>query len=295
MTCPSTCNGAFHISCSRGVWSDEMARVAPGSVRKMLLTVLILAALVYVAVCVLLYFFQERLIFYPEMTAADFEYSFPHRFDEVSWKVDGATIHALHFKVDSPRGVVLYLHGNAGSLRSWGAVASHFIEHGYDILIPDYRGYGKSTGRITSERMLLGDASEVYTQLQRLYPEDQIIVYGRSLGTGIAAYLAASKSPRMLILESPYYSLSDLAKRQFPFVPSILLKYPLRTDLWVRKLSCPTYLFHGTSDEFIPFNSSERLLPLIETEHELFAIEGGGHNDLVEFARYHEKLDQILR
>ena len=111
----------------------------------------------------------------------------------------------------------------------------------------------------------------------------------------IAAYLAASNSARMLIVESPYYSLRDLARRQFPLVPGILLKYPLRTDLWIPDVSCPVYLFHGTRDEFVPYSSSLRLLPLIKSEHALFPIEGGRHNDLGEFTEYHEKLGHILK
>lgn len=261
----------------------------------MALTVLALAGLGYVLVCGLLYFYQERLIFYPEATAADFEYTFPHAHDEVVLEVEGATIHALYFKVDRPRGAVLYLHGNAGSLRSWGSIASDFLEHGYDILIPDYRGYGKSTGKVTSERMLLRDATEAYEYLEGHHPDAPIIVYGRSLGTGIATYLAATKSPKMLILESAYYSLRDLARRQFPFLPPMLLKYPLRTDLWITEVSCPIYLFHGARDEFIPYESSERLLPRIRAEHELFAIQGGGHNNLGEFTEYEKKLAEVLR
>lgn len=261
----------------------------------MIPTLLAVVASIYLLVCACLYFFQERLLFYPEVTATDFEYVFPHRYDEVSLPVDGATIHALHFRVDNPRGVVLYLHGNAGSLRSWGTLASEFLGHGYDILIPDYRGYGKSTGRITSERVLLQDASRAYEYLERQYPENQIVVYGRSLGTGVGAYLAATNSPRMLILESPYYSLRDLAKREFPLVPGILLRYPLRTDLWIPNVTCPVYLFHGTRDDLVPYESSERLLPLINSERELFTIEGGGHNNLGEFPLYQEKLAQLLR
>lgn len=260
-----------------------------------MLTALALAGLGYALVCGLLYAYQERLIFYPEVTAADFEYAFPHPHDEVAFEVEGATIHALHFRADGPRGAVLYLHGNAGSLSSWGSVASGFLERGYDVLIPDYRGYGKSTGEVTSERMLLQDAAEAYEYLERYHPEDRIVVYGRSLGTGIATYLAATENPRMLILESAYYSLSDLARRQFPFLPPVLLKYPLRTDLWIADVSCPIYLFHGTRDGFIPYESSERLLPRVAAEHRLFAIRGAGHNDLGEFAEYHERLDEILR
>ncbi len=275
--------------------STPIVKKAYRTIKNMLLTVVASIVVIYLLLCMLLYLTQERLIFFPEVLAPDFEYNFPHHFEEITWQVDGATINALHFKADNPRGAILYFRGNAGSLRSWGAIAADFIKHGYDVLIPDYRGYGKSTSKITNERMLHEDALFAYTYLQQHYPENQIIVYGRSLGTGLAVRLAASKKPRMLILETPYFSVKDIARRQFPFIPGLLLKYPLSTDLWISDVSCPIYLFHGTRDEFIPYNSSVQLLPLIKTEHELFTIQGGGHNNLGDFTQYHENLECILR
>jgi len=99
----------------------------------------------------------------------------------------------------------------------------------------------------------------------------------------------------MLVLETPYVSLRELARRQFPFVPSFLLKYPLRTDLAIGAVRCPIYLLHGTRDELIPYESSERLLPLIKSEHRLYTIPNGGHNNLVAFPEYHQALDEILQ
>ena len=130
--------------------------------------------------------------------------------------------------------------------------------------------------------------------LRRRWPSD-----GRSIGTGIACRLAMQNQPRMLILESPYVSLKDIANRFIPFMPAALIdkifKYPLRTDLWIPHVTCPVYLFHGTADEIIPFESSTRLIRLIRSEHDLFAIPGGGHNDLIDYPLYHEGLDRILR
>ena len=263
--------------------------------KQTLLTSLVAAVVLYLATCVVLYRLQERLIFFPERLSPNHRYSFPTSFREITWQVDDATLHALHFTVEQPKGVILYLHGNAGSLRSWGHIASGFVERGYDVLIPDYRGYGKSTGTITHERILLEDAMVAYTELRKQYAEAQIIVYGRSLGTGIAVYLATLNPPNILILETPYLSLRELATRQFPFVPPMLLKYPLRTDRWISAVTCPVYLLHGTRDEIIPHDSSERLLPLIKSDHELFSIPGGGHNNLAEFAEYQAALDRILR
>ena len=262
--------------------------------RNTFLATLVLVLVVYLVVCVALYRIQERMIFFPERMSPDHRFSFPTAFREVTWQVDGATLHALHFTVEQPKGAMLYLHGNAGSLRSWGHIASDFVERGYDVLIPDYRGYGKSTGTLTDERMLLKDALVAYTYLREQYADRGIILYGRSLGTGIATYLATVHSPSMLVLETPYVSMKELALRQFPFVPPMLLKYPLRTDHWISAVTCPVYLLHGTRDELIPYDSSERLAHLIRSEHQLFTIPGGGHNNLVNFPEYRAALDQIL-
>ena len=101
-------------------------------------------------------------------------------------------------------------------------------------------------------------------------------------------------APSLLILETPYVSLQELATRQFPFVPGALLKYPLRTDRWISVVTCPVYLLHGTQDEVIPYRSSQRLLPLIKAPHELMTIAGGHHNDLATFPDYQAALDRML-
>jgi fermentation-respiration switch protein FrsA (DUF1100 family) len=246
-----------------------------------------------------MYFKQENMIFAPEALPPDFKFTFQERFEELNWPVDGARINALHFRAAKPKGIVLYFHGNAGSLKSWGDVAPDFTKRGYDIVIPDYRGFGKSTGRIESEKMLLQDAETAYAYVKKTFPENQIILYGRSIGTGVAVHLARTNRPRMVILESPYLSLLDLATRYYPLVPrpllSLLVRYPLRTDLWIADVACPVYLFHGERDTIIPFNESERLSKLIRSEHQLIAVPDGGHNNLGDFRQYREAIDRILK
>jgi hypothetical protein len=242
---------------------------------------------------------QESLIFYPETLPRDYPFAFSEPFEEVTVPVEAATLNALLFRVHNAKGIVLYLHGNAGNLSSWGAVAGDFTSRGYDILIPDYRGFGKSTGNITSEKQLLDDGLAVYHLLTKTWPENRIIVYGRSIGTGVATFIAQSKKPRMLILESPYLSLIDLASYHYPFLPrpiiSMFLRYTLRNDRWIGDVPCPVYLFHGTKDMIIPFEHSVRLERLIRTPHRLIRIEGGDHNDLSDFGAFDRELDRILQ
>jgi len=242
-----------------------------------------------------IYFFQEKVIFYPEKLSGDYTFSFPQNFEEVNFEVEtGVRINALHFKVNNPRGVVFYSHGNAGSLRTWGFISEIFTSHQYDLLIYDYRGYGKSNGKIT-EKNLYKDAQFIYNTLKNKYEENKIIVYGRSIGTGIASYIAAKNNPSQLILESPYFNLPDLAGKYMPFIPGRLIKFKFPNDQFFRDISCPIAIFHGTEDEIIYFGSSLRLKELFKPVDRLIAIEGGHHNDLEAFVLYHEELTRILK
>jgi hypothetical protein len=255
---------------------------------------------IYVLMAVgFMYFKQENIIFAPEALPPDFKFTFQERFEELNWPVDGAQINALHFFAAKTKGIVLYFHGNAGSLKTWGEVATDFTRRGYDIIIPDYRGFGKSTGRIKNEKMLLDDAQIAYDQVKKKYPEDQIILYGRSIGTGLIAYLARTNRPRMIILESPYLSLLNLASRYYPLIPhpllSLLVRYPLRTDLWIADVVCSVYLIHGVKDRVIPLDESEQLTKLIRSRHELIVVPEGDHNNLGGFRQYRDALDRILK
>ena len=175
-----------------------------------------------------IYFFQEKLIFFPEQLLPNYQFDFEHDFEEVNYKVsEDVTINALHFKAEKSKGILFYAHGNAGNLNRWGHVADIFINFNYDLLIYDYRSYGKSGGNI-SEQNFYHDANVIYKELMKSYEENKIIVYGRSIGTGVASKVASDHNPRHLILESPYYNLPDLAKKVFPFIPSILLRYKFR-------------------------------------------------------------------
>jgi hypothetical protein len=246
-----------------------------------------------------MYFKQENMIFAPEKLPPDFKFTFQERFEELEWPAAGARIHALHFKTDRPKGVVLYFHGNAGSLRSWGEVAADFTGRGYDVVIPDYRGFGKSTGQIKSEKMLLDDAQIAYGYVRKNHSENQIVLYGRSIGTGLAVHLARTNRPRMVILESPYLSLLNMAMHHYPLFPrpllSLLLRYPLRSDLWIADVACPVYLFHGKRDDIIPFSESEQLSKLVRSRYELIAVPEGDHNNLSDFRQYRDGLDRILK
>ncbi len=243
----------------------------------------------------LLYFLQEKMLFFPTVLEQDYVFEFSKPFEELFLKTEeDAVINAIHFKVENPKGVILYFHGNAGDLSRWGLIAEYFVEKQYDVLIMDYRTYGKSTGKL-SEDALYKDAQYCYDYLKERYKENEITLYGRSLGTGIATYLASKNKPNQLILETPYYSITDVAQSRFPMFPvEKLLKYKFPTHQYIQQVSCPITIFQGTDDGVVPYASAEKLLKLNIENLNFITIEGGGHNNLIEFEDYHSKVKKIL-
>lgn len=256
--------------------------------RKRLKNTVVFLLGLYVMIGSALYFFQEKLMFLPTTLKQEYQYQFDYRFEELFFETEkGAIINALHFKAEQSKGVILYFHGNAGDLSRWGKITSYFVEKSYDVLVMDYRTYGKSTGKLT-EAAFYKDAQYCYDYLLKQYPEHDINLYGRSLGTGLASYLASKNQPKQLILETPYYSILDVAKHRFPIFPvEPLLKYKFPTYKYLLKTTCPITILHGTDDKVVPYSSGKKLSELGIGNLDFITIEGGDHNNLVEFETYH--------
>ena len=248
------------------------------------------------ALIAIVYFVQERFIFKPEKLKADFKYLYDSPFEELFFDVaPGVRINGLHFTVPQPQGLVLYFHGNSRSIKGWAKYAKDFLRYQYDVVLVDYRGFGKSTGKRT-EHDMLSDMQFVYDTLAVQYTEHHIVVYGRSLGSGFAAKIASDNQPRYLILDAPYYSFEKVIERFLPILPvRWLLRYHLRTDKWIRHVNCHTYILHGTKDFLIPISNGEKLQALNPRKITLIRIEGGGHNNLPSFNEYHNFIRSILQ
>lgn len=243
-----------------------------------------------------LYFMQEKLLFLPSVLEQDYQYQFNYNFEELNFETDdGAILNAIHFKVENPKDVILYFHGNAGDLSRWGTIAEFFVEKNYDVLVMDYRTYGKSKGKL-SEDAFYSDAQLFYDYLTKSYNEEDITVYGRSLGTGVATYIASKNKPKQLILETPYYSIADVGKHRFPFLPvETLLKYKFPTYKFIKEVSCPITMFHGLNDQVIPYESAEKLYKSSPNKYTSFiTIEAANHNNIIEFESYHTIIKKVL-
>jgi hypothetical protein len=260
-------------------------------------SILLLVVGIYIAISVLLYYLQDYFLFKPEKLSEDFEFHYKNQTTrEYNLETrDGAVINGLRFiPKGHSKGIVLYLKGNSKSIKGWGKFAVDFTRHGYNVLMVDYRGFGKSTGK-RSQKAIKRDLQVIYNKLKELVAEDQIILYGRSLGSGFAAKLASMNHPKMLILDAPYYSLTKVTARYMPFMPlSILIKYPLPTYKWLKYVQCPIHIIHGTNDKLIPFKTSVKLSKVNPKRTRLHSVIGGGHKDLNTFESYHEILDHIL-
>jgi fermentation-respiration switch protein FrsA (DUF1100 family) len=247
----------------------------------------------YTAIAVLLYFFQTKLIFYPGRLSADFKFK---QGEEIFLNTaDDEQINALFFRGERPE-VILYFHGNAGDLSGWQFVAEDFTQYGYSILIIDYRGYGKSSGTIAEEGFYK-DAEAAYYYLinKKRFTPQTIIVYGRSVGSGIAVDLASKHRVHGLILESPYASMGQLSKEKFPFFfPSLYLKYKFNNLEKITQVKSPVIFIHGQNDSLIPSSHTEKLFQKFTGKKKKIIIAKGEHNDLNAYEEYHQLLKEVL-
>ena len=243
-------------------------------------------------------FFAQRSFLFPIPTAertTPQAAGFPEAQEHVLTTADGEKVIVWHVPARPGHPVILYFHGNTRSIKGWARYAKDFYRYNYDVVLVDYRGFGKSTGK-RSEKEMLDDTQFVYNALAKQYHEHHIIVYGRSLGSGFAAKVASENKPRYLILDSPYYNFQRVVERFLPILPvRYVLRYHLRTDKWICHVNCHTYIIHGTKDRLIPIRHSEALQKLNPGKITLIRIHGGGHNNLPKFDEYHNFIRDILK
>lgn len=241
-----------------------------------------------------LYFFQEKLMFYPDKLERSYQYSFDESYEEMMIKTsDDKLINALLFKAKSTKGLIFYLHGNAGSLESWGTVAKIYTDLNYDVFILDYRGFGKSEGSINSEKQLYEDNQIAYNLMKESYNEENIIVLGYSIGTGMAAKLASENNPKLLIMQAPFYSFKEMMSNQFYF-PTFILKYKFRTNEYLEQCECPIVIFHGDRDEIVNYKWSLKLKEEFKDKIQLITLHGEVHNGITDNIDYRMELENVL-
>ena len=247
----------------------------------------------YAALLAAVWWGQERLLFHPDELPQGHRFELGPDVHETWLEVPGARLHALHLRLPQPAGVVFFLHGNAGSLQNWFVNVEFYRRANFDLFMLDYRGYGKSSGRISSQAQLQADARAAWDSLAARYTGLRRVVYGRSLGSGLAAMLAADVEPELTVLVSPYKSMAALAQQHYPWVPGGLLRYPLRTDLALARVQGPVWLVHGQLDDLIPPQHSLDLHK-VSPQADLLLLPDAAHGDIHVFPAYLDAFSRVL-
>lgn len=244
-----------------------------------------------------IYYLQENALFRPETMPLHTPYAFtvPHKEINIAFN-EQTNISIVQFTAGAtPKGVVLYFHGNRKNISRFAKFAPNFTKNGYEVWMVDYPGYGKSTGPM-SEQRLYDFADQLYKLAAARFAKDSIVIYGKSLGSGIAAWLASRKNCRQLILETPYYSITSLCQRYFPIYPvSRMIHYKIPTYEYLQQVIVPITIIHGTSDGVIPYSNAARLKPYLKPADKFITIDGGSHNDLNDYPLFHQALDSLLK
>lgn len=244
----------------------------------------------------MLYCIQEKFIFLNgEKIAKEYIYQFKNDFEEIFIQTEAnAEINALHFKLNNPKGVVLFCHGNKGNLKKWGTRVGYFLKYNYEVLVFDYRNYGKSSGKFNEEKMYT-DALLVYNYLKSYFSEDKIVVYGFSIGSTFATRIASKNNPKELILEAPFFNFKKAIQYHSKIIPTFIIKYQFNTNKDIINVICPITIFHGNKDVTTSHQQSKELINLQKSsKNQYILIDGGTHHNIKEYPIYKKKLQEIL-
>ncbi|HPN69363.1 MAG TPA: alpha/beta hydrolase [Saprospiraceae bacterium] len=231
----------------------------------------------------------------PEVLEKDYTFHLNYPFEEINIKTpDGAELNGLWMPIQNAKATILYFHGNRDNLVRWVEIAQQYKKYGTNVLVVDYRSYGKSTGKVTEEN-LLQDAILWYDKAILLGDNKKIILFGRSLGTGFAIYVAHQKKVAGLILETPFTSMVEVIDAHAPYFIAKRTELKLKNVDFLSEIKVPTIIFHGTADEVIPYEIGRKVDSLIDQEYAtMITIPSGGHNNLGNHTEYWRSLDQWM-
>lgn len=254
--------------------------------------------LLYSITGIAFYYLQDQILFHPEKIHPDTAFTFKVPFKEVyiPYNQQSAISIVQFTPADSlPKGVVLYFHGNEKNITRYAEYAPLFTRNRYEVWMIDYPGFGKSTGDFT-EKTLYEWALQLYKLAEARFSKDSIVIYGKSLGTGIAAQLASIRDCKKLILETPYYDFRSVVRRYLFLYPlNRMMPYHLPTWQYLQKTDAPVTIFHGTADGVIPYSNAERLKQFLKPGSSFITIEGASHNRIYDSELANRELNKVLQ
>ena len=268
----------------------------------LLIRLCIIGGVAYVGVCLSIVFRQSRHVYYPQRALDGSPADFGLAFEEVSLKAgDGTSIHGWYIPSETTASTavtVLFCHGNGGNISHRLEMASQLRRMGLNVLLFDYRGYGRSEGKPSEEGTYL-DAQAAWdylTQARGMEPS-RVVIYGRSLGGAIAAHLAMDTQPGALVLDSAFTSAPDMARRMFRGLPvRLLCRFNYNTLAALKRIKCPVLIAHARPDEVIPYAHGERLFAAAAEPKQFYELTcthnvGGIESD----PRYRQVLAAFIR
>jgi fermentation-respiration switch protein FrsA (DUF1100 family) len=249
-----------------------------------LISLLSIATGIFVLLSLAIYLLQGKMVFLANMpgralTASPGDMGL--EYENVSLSTpDGELLHGWYVPAAGSRGMVLFFHGNAGNISHRLDSIGIFHQLGLDVMIIDYRGYGQSTGKASEQGTYL-DAQAAWSFLvdERSIPAARIIVFGRSLGGAIGAWLGSQHTPAAVIIESSFTSGVDMARRLYPFLPVRLItriRYPVKE--YASRLDCPVLVVHSRDDEIIPFEMGRSIYAAVKPRKSFLEIRGDHNN-----------------
>ncbi len=252
---------------------------------------------IYVVIGLGLYFFQEKFLFHPQSIPSSYKFKFDLPFEELNIPFNKTdTMNLIKFlPSDSIRkGIVIYYHGNMSNINHYSDYVKPFTKKGYEVWMEDYPSFGKSTG-IINEAKLYAQAMQVKKMADAVVAEDSILIYGKSIGTGIAAYVASNSKVKLLILETPYFSIPSLFETySFIYPTNFLSKYKIPTYEYLQKTKTAIIIFHGTNDGVIPYSNAKKLSKFLKPQDKFITIPNATHQNINRTKIYLNYIDSLL-
>jgi fermentation-respiration switch protein FrsA (DUF1100 family) len=261
---------------------ERMPRPRPNARTATVMTAIAIGVLcIYAGVLAMLYFTQRSMMYFPEtIHTTPAQAGLPQAEEIALTTSDGVHIAAWHVPPRDGKPVILYLHGNGGALRYRVERFSRLIADGIGVVAVEYRGYGGSSGS-PSERGLIADGEAGYAFAAARYAVPQLVLWGESLGSGVAVALAAQKPVGRVILEAPFTSAVAIGARQYWYMPvRLLMSDQFRSDQRISKVTAPLLILHGAKDQVVPYAMGEALFNLANKPKRIVRFLDGGHEDL---------------
>jgi len=252
---------------------------------RLLLNISILAVAVYCGLVLLLYIFQRNLLYYPSTKnpkPSDYGISEMSLVEIIT--SDGLKLDAWFRAAEEGKQTILYLHGNAGHLGHRSIKVKKYLDAGFGLLLLGYRGYGGNSGKPSEKKLYIDGRAALHFLIKYQVPLSKTIIYGESLGTGVAVEIARNLQINCLVLEAPFSSMTDVATHHFFYLPTrFLLKDHYNSIGKINEIIAPIFFVHGEMDTVVPWEFGKRLYDAAPQPKELLLIENANHNNLYEF------------